>query len=177
MIGDYAVASREQALEAVAAAHAAFPAWSLSTPSSALTSWTPWATKSLPARPSWATCWPEEGKTLPEAIGEVGRAAAIFKFFAGAKPCAPGGEVLPSVRPGVGVEITREPLGVIGLITPWNFPIAIPAWKIARPWPTATPWCSSPRKWCLALPGRWRDILHRAGLPCRRVQPGDGPWL
>ena len=39
--------------------------------------------------------------------------------------------MLPSVRPGVEVEITREPVGVVGLITPWNFPIAIPAWKIA----------------------------------------------
>src|SRR5690606_40383237 len=41
------------------------------------------------------------------------------------------GDRLASVRPGVEVEVTREPLGVVGLITPWNFPIAIPAWKIA----------------------------------------------
>ena len=72
----------------------------------------------------------EEGKTRPEGIGEVTRAGQIFKFFAG-ECLRLSGEVLPSVRPGIGVEITREPIGVVGLITPWNFPIAIPAWKIA----------------------------------------------
>ena len=72
----------------------------------------------------------EEGKTLPEGIGETVRAGHIFKFFAG-EALRLAGEKLPSVRPGVDVEVTREPIGVIGLITPWNFPIAIPAWKIA----------------------------------------------
>lgn len=72
----------------------------------------------------------EEGKTLPEAIGEVVRAGNIFKFF-GAEVLRAGGLVLPSVRSGIDVAVTREPIGVVGLITPWNFPIAIPAWKIA----------------------------------------------
>ncbi len=72
----------------------------------------------------------EEGKTLAEGIGEVTRAAQLFKFFAG-EALRLGGEVLPSVRPGVEVLIEREPVGVVGLITPWNFPIAIPAWKAA----------------------------------------------
>src|SRR5499426_3775203 len=69
----------------------------------------------------------EEGKTLPEAIGEVGRAGQIFKFFAGEALRIPG-EKLASVRPGLDIEVTREPVGVVGIITPWNFPIAIPAW-------------------------------------------------
>ena len=72
----------------------------------------------------------EEGKTRPEALGEVTRAGHIFKFFAG-ECLRLAGELLPSVRPGIGVEVTREPIGVVGLITPWNFPIAIPAWKVA----------------------------------------------
>ena len=72
----------------------------------------------------------EEGKTKPEAIGEATRAGYIFKFFAG-EVVRQAGELLPSVRPGIKVEITREPVGVVGIITPWNFPIAIPAWKIA----------------------------------------------
>ena len=72
----------------------------------------------------------EEGKTLPEGIGEATRAGQIFKFFAG-EALRLAGEKIASVRPGVDVEITREPVGVVGLITPWNFPIAIPAWKIA----------------------------------------------
>lgn len=72
----------------------------------------------------------EEGKTLAEAKGEVGRASQVFKFFAG-EALRLGGQLHPSVRPDIDIEITREPLGVVGLITPWNFPIAIPAWKTA----------------------------------------------
>src|SRR5690606_3335172 len=72
----------------------------------------------------------EEGKTRPEGIGEVARAGQIFKFFAG-EALRLSGEKIASVRPGIEVEMTREPIGVVGIITPWNFPIAIPAWKIA----------------------------------------------
>ena len=72
----------------------------------------------------------EEGKTLAEAVGETARAGQIFLFFAG-EALRVAGEKLPSVRPNIDIEITREPLGVVGVITPWNFPIAIPAWKIA----------------------------------------------
>ena len=66
----------------------------------------------------------EEGKTLPEGIREAGRAGQVFKFFAG-EALRIVGDKLDSVRAGVDVEITREALGVIGIITPWNFPIVI----------------------------------------------------
>ena len=106
----------------------------------------------------------EEGKTLPEGIGEAARAGHIFKFFAG-EVLRLTGDKVPSVRPGIDVEVTREPIGVVGLITPWNFPIAIPAWKIApalaygntvvfKP-ADLVPGCA----WALA------DILARAGIP------------
>jgi acyl-CoA reductase-like NAD-dependent aldehyde dehydrogenase len=72
----------------------------------------------------------EEGKVLRDGVGEVMRAGRIFKFFAG-EALRAAGQKLPSVRPGLEVEISREPLGVVGIITPWNFPFAIPAWKIA----------------------------------------------
>lgn len=72
----------------------------------------------------------EEGKTLAEGIGEVIRAGRVFKFFAG-EALRLGGEKLPGIRPGVEVDVVREPEGVVGIIAPWNFPIAIPAWKIA----------------------------------------------
>src|SRR5207237_1460516 len=72
----------------------------------------------------------EEGKTLPEGVGEAVRAGHIFKFFAG-EALRLAGEKIASVRPGIDVEVTREPVGVVGVITPWNFPLAIPAWKIA----------------------------------------------
>ncbi|MBK6413431.1 aldehyde dehydrogenase family protein [Sphingopyxis sp.] len=72
----------------------------------------------------------EEGKTRAEAVGEVMRAARIFKYFAG-EALRRHGRTLESTRPGLEVEIWREAVGVVGLITPWNFPIAIPAWKAA----------------------------------------------
>src|SRR6185295_7978334 len=72
----------------------------------------------------------EEGKPRAEGVGAVQRAAWIFRFFAGEALRVPG-EHVRSVRPGVDVDILREPLGVVGIITPWNFQIAIPAWKVA----------------------------------------------
>ena len=72
----------------------------------------------------------EEGKTLAEATGEVRRAIDVLRFF-GSLGWRAGGEVLPSATPGTTVLTRREPIGVVGAITPWNFPIAIPAWKIA----------------------------------------------
>ncbi|MFY9511439.1 MAG: aldehyde dehydrogenase family protein, partial [Rubrivivax sp.] len=92
------------------------------------------------------------------------RAGNIFKFFAG-EALRPGGETMASVRPGVGVEVTREPIGVVGLITPWNFPIAIPAWKIA---PALAHGNCVVLKPADLVPGSaWAlvDILQRAGLP------------
>lgn len=72
----------------------------------------------------------EEGKTLAEARGEVRRAIDVFRFF-GASGWYPAGESLPSIVPDTTVITQADPLGVVGLITPWNFPIAIPSWKIA----------------------------------------------
>ncbi len=72
----------------------------------------------------------EEGKTLPEARGEVGRAVNLLRYFGGAGARL-SGEAIPSERPRVFVHTIKKPLGVVGLITPWNFPIAIPTWKAA----------------------------------------------
>ena len=72
----------------------------------------------------------EEGKTLPEAKGEVRRAINIFRYFAGEGSRLPG-YLVPSERDRVHMFAVRKPVGVAGLITPWNFPSAIPAWKLA----------------------------------------------
>jgi aldehyde dehydrogenase (NAD+) len=72
----------------------------------------------------------EEGKTRAEGIGETLRAARIFRYFAG-EALRRHGQTLESSRPGLDVATYREALGVVGAITPWNFPIAIPAWKTA----------------------------------------------
>jgi acyl-CoA reductase-like NAD-dependent aldehyde dehydrogenase len=72
----------------------------------------------------------EEGKTLAEALGETFRAAAILRYYAG-QTLEPDGETYPSHSALTFLYARREPLGVVLAITPWNFPIAIPAWKIA----------------------------------------------
>ena len=131
LVGEYAAGDAAQVDLAVQAARAAFPAWSASGVQARADALEKIGSEILARREALGQLLArEEGKTLPEAIGEVTRAGQIFKFFAG-ECLRTAGEVLPSVRPGIGVEITREPLGVIGLVTPWNFPIAIPAWKIA----------------------------------------------
>ena len=165
LIGEYAQADIAQARAAIAAARAAFGRWSLSTPQQRFDVLDAAGTEILARRAELGDLLArEEGKTLPEAIGEVVRAGNIFKFFAG-EALRVGGEVIPSVRPGVGVEVTREPIGVVGLITPWNFPIAIPAWKIA---PALAFGNSVVLKPADLVPGSaWQlaDILKRAGLP------------
>jgi len=129
VIGKYARATEKQAKDAVGAAQAAFPAWSLSTPQQRFDALDAIGTEILNRKAELGDLLArEEGKTLPEAVGEATRAGYIFKFFAGEALRIPG-EVMQSVRPGVGVEVTREPIGVVSIVTPWNFPIAIPAWK------------------------------------------------
>lgn len=131
VIGEYAQGDAAQVEAAVSAATAAFPAWATGSIQARSDALDKIGTEILARKEELGTLLArEEGKTRAEGIGEASRAGAIFKFFAG-ECLRLGGELLPSVRPGIGVEITREPVGVVGLITPWNFPIAIPAWKIA----------------------------------------------
>ena len=131
VIDEYARAGDAQARAAIAAARAAFPAWAVATPQARADALDFIGNEILARKAELGDLLArEEGKTLPEAIGEVGRAGQIFRFFAGEALRIPG-ERLASVRPGLDIEVTREPLGVVAAISPWNFPIAIPAWKIA----------------------------------------------
>ena len=131
VVGHLRPCDAAQVGSAIAAAKAAFPAWSRSTPQERHDILLRASTEILARREELGRLLArEEGKSLPEAIGEATRAGQIFDFFAGEALRIPG-EKLASVRPGVDIELTREPVGVVGIIAPWNFPIAIPAWKIA----------------------------------------------
>jgi alpha-ketoglutaric semialdehyde dehydrogenase len=131
IVGLYAHASAAQVETAIAAAKAALPAWSRTSPQERHDILLRASTEILARREELGKLLArEEGKSLPEAIGEATRAGQIFDFFAGEALRIPG-EKLASVRPNIDVELTREAVGVIGIIAPWNFPIAIPAWKIA----------------------------------------------
>lgn len=165
VVGEYARADAAQARAAIAAARAALPGWTRGSIQERADILDRAGAEILQKKEELGRLLSrEEGKTLAEGIGEAGRAGYIFKFYAG-EVVRVGGERLPSVRPGIDIEITREPLGVVGLITPWNFPLAIPAWKIApalaygncvvfKP-ADLVPGCA----WALA------DILARAGVP------------
>lgn len=165
VVGEYDRASEAQARGAVAAARAAFHDWSRTPVQRRSEILDAVGAEIFARREELADLLArEEGKTLADARGEVVRASQIFKFFAG-EAVRIKGESLASARPGVEVQITREAVGVVTLITPWNFPIAIPAWKIApalaygncvvfKP-ADLTPGCA----WALT------EMLARAGLP------------
>ena len=165
VVGEYARASVEDTKAAIAAAKAAFPAWSRSGILERHAILRKTADEILARKDELGRLLSrEEGKTLAEGIGETVRAGQIFDFFAG-ECLRLAGEALPSVRPNIGVEITREPVGVVGIITPWNFPIAIPAWKIAPALCYGNTVVFKPAE---LVPGcSWAivDILVRAGLP------------
>ena len=165
VVGEYARATAEDATAAIAAARAAFPAWSRSGILARHAILRKTADEILARKDELGRLLSrEEGKTLAEGIGETVRAGQIFDFFAG-ECLRLAGETLPSVRPNIGVDITREPVGVVGIITPWNFPIAIPAWKIAPALCYGNTVVFKPAE---LVPGcSWAivDILVRAGLP------------
>ena len=106
----------------------------------------------------------EEGKPLADGIGEVTRAGQIFLFYAG-EALRQEGLFINSIRPDVEVTVSRDPIGVVGLITPWNFPIAIPAWKMAPSLAFGNTVLFKP---ATLVPGSaWAlvEIISRCGLP------------
>jgi aldehyde dehydrogenase (NAD+) len=165
VIGLYARASRAQAESAIGAAHAALPACAAMTPQQRADALDKVGSEIAARQTELADLLArEEGKALADSTGEVLRAAQIFKFFAGEAVRLPG-ELLASTRPGISVDITREPVGVVSIITPWNFPIAIPAWKIAPALACGNAVVFKPADlvpgsaWALA------EIISRAGWP------------
>jgi alpha-ketoglutaric semialdehyde dehydrogenase len=120
-----------QAAQAVEAAHAAFPAWR-ALPAPARGDMLRKAADILDSRAEQVgrDLTREEGKTLAEGIGETRRAVQILRYYAG-QTLEPDGETYPSNSAVTFLYARREPIGVVAAITPWNFPIAIPAWKIA----------------------------------------------
>ncbi len=165
VIGQYAQADAAQTQIAIAAAKAAFPAWSASTPQQRADVLEAIGIELLARRDEIGTLLArEEGKPKANGVAETMRAAQIFKFFA-QEALRVEGVAVPSVRPGVDIAITRESVGVVGLICPWNFPIAIPAWKMAPALAFGNTVVFKPAD---LVPGSaWAlvEIASRAGLP------------
>jgi len=150
---------------AVAAAKAAFPAWSEASPEVRSDILDRAGTLVMERREQLGRLLSrEEGKTLAEGIGETVRAGRILKYFAG-EALRLHGQNLASVRPGVEIQTYRQPVGVFGLITPWNFPIAIPAWKAAPALAFGNTVVIKPAGPTPATAEALVAILHEAGLP------------
>ena len=165
IVGEYAQADRAQTEAAIAAAAAAFPGWAYGNLQLRSEMLERIGNEILSRKEELGRLLSrEEGKTLPEGVGEVVRAAQIFKFYA-AEVVRLRGDRVASIRSDVDVEVTREPVGVVGIITPWNFPLAIPAWKIAPALAYGNTVVFKPADlvpgsaWALA------EIISRSGMP------------
>jgi alpha-ketoglutaric semialdehyde dehydrogenase len=175
-VASYPQSGADDTRKAIAAAQNAFEGWSRTTPiargrilnkaSQILESRKPELAELLTR---------EEGKTLPESTGEVQRAVDIFRFFGGLSFTL-GGQTIPHELPGNLLYTTRQPLGVVGLITPWNFPVAIPAWKMAPALVSGNAVIIKPASQAPALTLELAKALHEAGLPkgVLNVVLGDG---
>ena len=165
VVGEAPSASRDEVLEAIAAARGASDAWAYSTPQQRFDVLDRAGTEVL-ARASelGEVLAREEGKPIAEARGEAMRSGQLFKFFAG-EALRLTGDLTPSVRPGLTVEVTREPVGVVGIVTPWNFPLAIPTWKIAPALAWGNTVVFKPASNTPGCAFELAMILERSGLP------------
>lgn len=165
LVGEFVAASTADLQRAIASAKEALKKWSHTTPQERFEVLDRAGSEILARKDELGRMLSrEQGKPLADGIGEAGRAGAIFKFFAG-EALRPGGEKIDSTRPGVDIEITREPVGVVAAITPWNFPLAIPAWKIAPALACGNTVVFKPAELAPASPWMLVDIVQRAGLP------------
>ena len=165
VIGTFPSATADDVKRAIAAAKKAAPGWA-NLPGPARGAILDKASQIIDARQKElaAVLTREEGKTRAEATGEVLRARDIFKYYGG-EGWRAGGNVLPSNTGGELLYTRREPLGVIALVTPWNFPIAIPAWKMAPALIYGNTVVFKPASFSPEIAYRLVEALVDAGLP------------
>jgi alpha-ketoglutaric semialdehyde dehydrogenase len=179
VIGEAIWASPDDVGAAIDAARAAFPAWAVSSPQQRFEILDRAGSEILARKEELGRLLSREnGKPLADALGEAGRAGFIVKYFAG-EALRIAGEKFESVRPGIDVDVTREPLGVVAIITPWNFPLAIPAWKIAPALAFGNTVVFKPSELTPASTWTLVDIFQRAGLPpgVLNLVQGPGPTI
>jgi aldehyde dehydrogenase (NAD+) len=165
IVGEYAQADKAQTEAAIAAAKAAQPAWAAATPQVRADALEFIGTELLARKDEIGRLLSrEEGKPLSNGIAETMRAAQIFKFFA-QETLRVEGVAVSSIRPGVDVLITREAVGVVGLICPWNFPIAIPAWKMAPALAFGNAVVFKPADLVPGSAWALSEIISRSGIP------------
>jgi aldehyde dehydrogenase (NAD+) len=175
-VAEYPLSGREEAVAAIDAAKKAWPAWAATTPVARGRILSK-ASQILESRKAELAdrLTREEGKTLAESTGEVQRAIDIFRFFGGLSYTL-GGQTLPHDLPGNLLLTLRQSLGVVGLITPWNFPVAIPAWKLAPALLCGNAVVLKPASQAPAMSVELAKALSEAGLPkgALNVVVGEG---
>ncbi|EKT4454201.1 aldehyde dehydrogenase family protein [Pseudomonas sp. TYF_15] len=165
LIGQYHQASAEQARQAIQAARAAQPLWAASALESRQQVLMAIGDELIARKEELGELLSrEEGKPLAEGIGEVNRSGQFFHYYA-AEVLRQMGETAASVRPGVDIEVHREPVGVVGIITPWNFPMATAAWKIAPALAFGNAVVFKPANLVPASAWALTEIISRQGLP------------
>ncbi|MGO2318630.1 MAG: aldehyde dehydrogenase family protein [Vibrio toranzoniae] len=164
-IGNFAQASAEQVQQAISVAKHAQPEWE-KTPIERKQAVLQAIGDELIARCDelGTLLSREEGKPFAEGRGEIYRAGQFFQYFA-AEVLRQIGDNAESVRPGVSVEVTREAVGVIGIISPWNFPTATAAWKIAPALAFGNSVIWKPANLTPASAVALTEIIHRQGIP------------
>ena len=165
IIGHTASASSSQVEDAIAAARAAQPAWDAVKLEEKKNMLHAIGQELIDRCDEIGTILSrEEGKPFGEGRGETFRAGEFYQYYA-AECLRQIGESAASVRPGINIDISREPIGVVGLITPWNFPIAIPAWKIAPALAYGNCVVLKPAQLTPACGYILAEIIHEAGAP------------
>jgi alpha-ketoglutaric semialdehyde dehydrogenase len=165
ILGQYALATAEDCRQAIGAARAAADGWAMSALEERKAVLDKIGAELIARKEEIGRVLSrEEGKPLAEGIGEVARAGQFFQYH-GAQTLMQMGETIDSVRPGIDVEVRREALGVIGIITPWNFPVAVAAWKIAPALAFGNAVVLKPSELVPASAWILADIIHRSGLP------------
>jgi acyl-CoA reductase-like NAD-dependent aldehyde dehydrogenase len=175
VVSEFPQSDAEDTARAIEAAQRAFPSWSATT-SVARGRILGKVSQILESRKSELAelLTREEGKTLAESTGEVQRSADIFRFFSGISYTL-GGQTIPHDLPNNLLYTSRHPLGVVGLITPWNFPIAIPAWKLAPALVAGNCVVIKPASAAPALTHEIAKALIEAGLPKGALNIITGP--
>jgi acyl-CoA reductase-like NAD-dependent aldehyde dehydrogenase len=154
-----------EAQEAVAAARAAFPSWrDTPPPKRGAILFRAMTLLEQEREPLARLLTREEGKTLGESLGEVQRAINVLEFTA-AEGRRLGGHTVPSELPRNFCYTLRQPLGVVACVTPWNFPVAIPVWKIAPALLCGNTVVFKPASLTPACATALVSIFERAGLP------------
>jgi aldehyde dehydrogenase (NAD+) len=165
VVAEYPLSGKEDAVAAIDAAKKAFPAWAAMTPVARGRILSK-ASQILESRKAELAelLTREEGKTLAESAGEVQRAIDIFRFFGGLSYTL-GGQTIPHELPNNLLYTIRQPLGVVALVTPWNFPVAIPAWKMAPALVSGNTVVIKPATQAPAMTLELAKAVSEAGLP------------